>query len=307
MTETNIDTSLCILCSDDTHPDTLLERGHLNHVILRAIQEGVNPVRAIQMATINTARYFGVDTDLGSIAPGKYADMLLLSDLARVTVKQVFIAGVPVAENGQILVDLPTPKYPHAVRQSVHLANVLEERDFHISAPAGKEQVTVRVIQVEEVQTVTKQCLTKMPVIHGHIQADAALDIAKIVVIERHSGQGSNALGFVKGLGLKAGAVASTVAHDSHNLLIVGTNDADMAVAGNILAEHGGGMVAVNDGEVLALVELPIAGLMSDRPVEEVATSVAALSAAWRKLGSTMASPFMTMRYCHYLSSLICA
>ena len=284
VTETNIDTSLCILCSDDTHPDTLLERGHLNHVILRAIQEGVNPTRAIQMATINTARYFGVDTDLGSIAPGKYADMLLLSDLARVTVKQVFIGGVPVAENGQILVDLPTPKYPHAVRQSVHLANVLEERDFHISAPAGKEQVIVRVIQVEEVQTVTKQRLTKMPVIDGHIQADAALDIAKIAVFERHSGQGGNALGFVNGLGLKAGAVASTVAHDSHNLLIVGTNDADMAVAGNILAEHGGGMVAVNDGEVLALVELPIAGLMSDRPVEEVAASVAALSAAWRKL-----------------------
>jgi adenine deaminase len=295
VTETNIDTSLCILCSDDTHPDTLLERGHLNHVILRAIQEGVNPIRAIQMATINTARYFGVDTDLGSIAPGKYADMLLLSDLARVTVEQVFIAGIPVAENGQILVDLPDLKYPDAVRQSVHLAKVLEERDFQIPAPASKDQITVRVIQVEEAQTVTKQLLTKMRVTKSCLQADPAQDIAKIAVFERHSGQGSHALGFVNGLGLNAGAVASTVAHDSHNLLIVGTNDADMAVAGNILAEHGGGMVAVKDGEVLALVELPIAGLMSDRPVEEVAAAVAALSAAWRKLGSTLVSPFMTM------------
>jgi adenine deaminase len=295
VTENNIDTSLCILCSDDTHPDTLLERGHLNHVILRAIQEGVNPILAIQMATINTARYFNVDTDLGSIAPGKYADMLLLSDLARVTVKQVFIAGVPVAENGQILVELPTTKYPDAVRQSVHLAKVLDESDFQITAPTGKDQVTARVIQVEEAQTVTKQLLTGMPVTLGCIQADAAQDIAKIAVFERHSGLGSHALGFVNGLGLKTGAVASTVAHDSHNLLIVGTNDADMAVAGNILAEHGGGMVAVNDGEMLALVELPIAGLMSDRPVEEVATAVAELSTAWRKLGSTLVSPFMTM------------
>jgi adenine deaminase len=295
ITEHRIDSSYCILCSDDSHPDTLLERGHLDHVVLRAIQEGVNPVRAIQMVTINTARYFNVDHNLGSIAPGKYADMLLLTDLARVNVDQVFIAGVPIAKNGQMLIDLPNRTYPAFVRHSVRLNKPLDEEDFRIAAPPGKDSVTVRVMQIVEAQVGTKAVLTDIPVINGLLQADTDKDLAKAAVFERHSGNGSRALGFVSGFGFTNGAVASTVAHDSHNLLIVGTNDADMAVAGNILAEHGGGMVAVSDGEVLALVELPVAGLMSDRPVEEVAKSVAALSEAWKRLGCTLVSPFMTM------------
>lgn len=295
VTEQNIDSSYCILCSDDTHPDTLLERGHLNHVVLRAIQEGLSPLKAIQMVTINTARYFNVDADLGSIAPGKYADMLLLSDLSRVTVNQVFIAGVPVAKEGAMLVELPVRKYPDVVRQSVRLSGILDEADFRIEAPPGCEQATVRVMEIEEAQVGTKEVLLRVAVAEGAVQADPGQDLAKVAVFERHSGSGSRSLGFVRGFGFTAGAVASTVAHDSHNLLIVGTNDADMAVAGNILAEHGGGMVAVCDGEVLALVELPVAGLMSDRPVEEVAEAVAALENAWRQLGCQLVSPFMTM------------
>ncbi|MBS3989694.1 MAG: adenine deaminase [Dethiobacter sp.] len=295
ITEHNIDTSFCLLCSDDTHPDTLLQQGHLNHVILRAIQEGVNPVRAIQMATINTARYFKVDHELGSIAPGKYADMLLLSDLARVKVEQVFIAGVPVAKEGKLLLNLPASSYPESVRNSVRLPKPLVAADFQVKAPACKENVTLRVIQIEEAQVGTKELLLSVPAANGTVAADPAKDLAKVAVFERHSGCGEGALGFVTGFGLTAGAVASTVAHDSHNLLIVGTNDDDMAMAGNILAEHGGGMVAVLAGEVLALVALPVAGLMSNRPVKEVAAAVSSLAKAWRTLGCKLVSPFMTM------------
>lgn len=295
ITEHNIDSSYCILCSDDTHPETLLDRGHLDHVVLRAIQEGVNPIRAIQMVTINTARYFRQDSDLGSIAPGKYADMLLLSDLTAVKVEKVYIAGVPVAEHGRMIYDLPARTYPDFVRHSVRLAKPLDDQDFLVKAPPGRDRAVIRVMAVEEAQVGTKETLFDVPVADGHIHADTSRDLAKVAVFERHSGKGSRALGFVTGFGFTAGAVASTVAHDSHNLLIVGTNDADMAVAGNILAEHGGGMVAVSDGEILALVELPVAGLMSDRPVEEVARQVEKLAGAWKQLGCTLLSPFMTM------------
>ncbi|MDW7650249.1 MAG: adenine deaminase [Bacillota bacterium] len=295
VTEHQIDSSYCILCSDDTHPETILERGHLGHVVMRAIQEGVRPVRAIQMATINTARYFRQDADLGSIAPGKYADLLLISDLTQIKVDKVFIAGTLVAENGRMTVTPPPKKYPAFVRESVRLATLLTEHDFRIEAPHNSNNVTIRAIRIEEAQVGTKQAILDVPVDVGAVCANPQADLAKVAVFERHKGTGSRALGFVTGFGFARGAVASTVAHDSHNLLIVGTNDADMAVAGNILAEHGGGMVAVADGEVLALVELPVAGLMSDRPVEEVAQDVAALARAWKELGCTLVSPFMTM------------
>ena len=295
VTEHNIDSSYCLLCSDDTHPQTLLERGHLDHVVRRAIQEGLNPIRAIQMVTINPARYFKVDHELGSISPGKYADLLLLGDLASVSVEQVFVAGRLVARWGKMLVQLPEARYPDFARRSVLLAKPLEARDFQVKAPPGQEKASLRVIEIVEAQVGTKETLRQVAVRDGLIHQDPATDLAKAAVFERHKGSGRYALGFVTGFGFTRGAVASTVAHDSHNLLIVGTNDADMAFAGNVLAERGGGMVAVCDGTVLALVELPLAGLMSDRPVEEVAAAVADLAKAWQELGCKLVSPFMTM------------
>ena len=295
ITEEDIDTSYCLLCSDDTHPETILRRGHLNHVVRRAIEEGLNPIRAIQMVTINTARYFRCDQDLGSIAPGKAADLLLLSDLTRVTVDKVLLAGNVVAEKGKMLIAEPAVEYPAFVRQSVRLARPLTTADFLITAPSAAAEAELRVIKIIEAQVTTEEMQRTVPVNNGYLQADPASDIAKVAVFERHRSSGSHALGFVTGFGFAKGAVASTVAHDSHNLLIVGTNDEDMAYAGNVLAECGGGLVAVAEGQVLALVELPVAGLMSDRPVAEVAAAVAALEQAWRKLGCTLVSPFMTM------------
>ena len=295
LTETRSDSRRAVLVSDDSHPETLLSTGHLNHVVRRAIEEGLDPIRAIQAVTINTAECFGVAQDLGAIAPGRLADILFLKDLARVAVAKVMVDGRVVAAGGRLLVGLPAVAYPEGVRHSVHLKEPLTARHFRISAPAGKERVQVRVMEIIEANVNTRHLSITVPVVAGEITASAKDDLAKAAVVERHGGNGSIGLGLVRGFGFQGGAVASTVAHDSHNLLIVGMNDADMALAGNTLAACGGGMVAVRDGQVLALMPLPIAGLMSDRPVEEVAGQVAAVHRAWQELGCLLVSPFMTM------------
>lgn len=295
LTETAIDSRRAVLVSDDVHPETLLSTGHLNHVVRRAISEGLNPIRAIQAVTINCAECFEMDQDLGAIAPGRYADILFLKDLAKVEIDKVMVDGQIIAEGGKLLVDLPAVTYPEFVRSSVHLQEPIDKTHFRITAPAGKDSVRIRVMEIIEASVLTKHIITELPVVNGALEASVAQGLAKAAVIERHGNNKGTGLGFVKGFGFHSGAVASTVAHDSHNLLIVGMNDEDMALAGNTLAECGGGMVAVRDGKVLALLPLPIAGLMSDRPVEEVAAQVSKVEQAWRELGCSLVSPFMTM------------
>ncbi|SHK29410.1 adenine deaminase [Desulforamulus aeronauticus] len=296
ITENRIDSRYATLVSDDTHPNTLLSLGHLDHIVKRAIEEGVNPVTAIQMVTINVAQCFSMDRDLGSISPGRWADILLISDLTKVKVEKVLVNGELVAAGGRMLVDLPPVTYPEFARQSMHLAAPLKPEDFIVSTSnpeTTKVQVRVMEIMEAKVGTLARECL--LPVQQGEVEIDLAQDIIKVAVIERHKATGTMGKGFVKGFHLKAGAVASTVAHDSHNLLVVGTNDNDMALAGNKLVEVGGGMVAVRDGQVIALLPLPIAGLMSDQSVEQVAELVEELDQAWKKLGCHLISPFMTM------------
>ena len=295
ITESRIDSRLAILVSDDTHPETILTRGHLNHVVRRAIREGVDPLRAIQMATINTAQCFGVARDLGSIAPGRCADILFVSDLAEMQVERVMADGVLVAEGGRMLYDLPPFEYPDRARNTVRLKKRPSAADFAINAGPGVKKALVRVMEVVEAKVTTLHRVVEVPVENGEIRASAELDIAKVACIERHGGPGNMGLGLVRGFRLQGGAVASTVAHDSHNLLVVGVDDADMALAASTLADCQGGMVAVRGGRILALLPLPIAGLMSDRPAEEVQRMVADLDRAWKELGCPLISPFMTM------------
>lgn len=295
ITEHNIDTRYAILVTDDVHPHTLQELGHLDHVVRRAIRQGVNPITAIQMVTINTAQCFRVDRHLGSISPGRCADIVFISDLVDVVVDKVMVDGQMVAENGRLNQALPAYTYPQAARNTVHLKEKLLPQHFVIKAPAGSTSVKAHVMEIIEAHVGTYHRVIDMPVVAGQPQHQKADDVAKVMVMERHGGPGTYGMGYVKGFGLQAGAVASTVAHDSHNLLIVGTNDEDMALAGNMLAEVGGGMIAVKDGQVLAVLPLPIAGLMSDRPLEEVAANVARLDDAWKELGCHLVSPFMTM------------
>ena len=295
ITEGRVDSRYALLVTDDVHPHTLMELGHLDHVIRRAIRQGLNPVTAIQMATINAAQCFRVDRHLGSISPGRCADIVFLRDLAEVAVEKVMVDGKLVAEQDRLLADLPSFSYPDQARHSVHLQKKLTPQDFIIHAPEGAAGVRAHVMEIIEAHVGTRHRILEMQVAEEQPRHQDAGDIAKVMVLERHGGPGNFGLGYVKGFGLTAGAVASTVAHDSHNLLILGTNDADMAFAGNALAEMGGGMMAVKDGRILAALPLPIAGLMSDRPVEEVAGMVSRLDAAWKELGCGLESPFMTL------------
>jgi adenine deaminase len=295
ITENNIDTRYAVLVTDDVHPHTLMELGHLDHVVRQAIKQGVNPITAIQMVTINTAQCFRVDRHLGSISPGRCADIVFLTDLAEVKVDKVMVDGKVVAAEGEMRVPIPAFTYPEEARHSVHLKEKLTPQHFRITAPAGAQKVKAHVMEIIEAHVGTYHRLVEMDVVDGQPYHQGAGDIAKVMVMERHGGPGTFGLGYVKGFGLTGGAVASTVAHDSHNLLIVGTNDEDMALAGNTLAELGGGMIAVKDGQVLAVLPLPIAGLMSDKSVEEVAQGVARLDEAWKELGCNLVSPFMTM------------
>ncbi len=296
ITENNIDTRFATLVSDDTHPDTLISEGHMDHIVRRAIEEGVKPITAIQMATINVAQCYQMDRDLGSIAPGKCADILLMTDLAAIDVKKVFIEGDLVAEDGKLTVNIEKAAYPDFVKNTCHLKKPLAADDFKIAAPAGNaETVKTRVIEIIEARVGTYAREIDLRIENGFVAADTAADIAKLAVVERHRLTGTMGKGFVKGFHLKGGAVASTVAHDAHNLMIVGTDEADMALAGNTLAGCGGGMVAVRDGHVLALLPLPIAGLLSEDDAATIAAKVVKLDEAWKDLGCDLESPFMTM------------
>lgn len=296
ITEHNLDTRFVNLVSDDRHANTLIEYGHMDHIVKRAIEEGVNPINAIQMATINVADCFNVSRDLGSISPGKLADILILDDLARVKVDKVIINGELVSDNGNLIVDIPRKNYPDFAKSTMNLGKVLTPSDFEIAAPDSlNNSVNTRVIEIIEAKVGTIARELMLPINQGKVCCDLSQDVAKTVVIERHHSTGTIGKGFVTGFHLKCGAVASTVSHDAHNLLIVGTNDDDMALAGNTLAEVGGGMVVVKDGKVLALLPLPIAGLMSEECAEKVADLVEKLDEGWKDLGCDLVSPFMTM------------
>ncbi len=294
ITRHEVDSRFACLISDDTHPNTLQTKGHLDYIVQRAIEEGVDPVTAIQMVTINVAQCFQLDHDMGSITPSKCADMVLIDDLYSCRVTDTFIDGELVAKDGKLIKEFAPYSYPQKAKQSVHL-NTVTPQSFNIYANIDKAVVKAHVMEVIPARVGTIDRHLEMPVADGLLQADATRDILKVAVFERHHETGTVGYGFVKGFGIKRGALAQTVAHDAHNLLVVGTNDSDMALAANTLIECGGGMVAVADGKILGLVPLPIAGLMNDEPLEEMSKKVAALESAWAEMGSTLPSPFMTM------------
>jgi adenine deaminase len=280
---------LCHFCTDDRHPHTLLGEGHIDDVVRKSIVLEMDPVTAIQMATINTAEYFRL-RDVGAVAPGYRADLLVLDDLATVQVAQVYAAGELVAEAGRFLPS--RSEMPHVpIQRSVHVdASALE-----FAMPAGKG--LARVIGAIPEQVVTEDLCLGPTVVNGYVISDPARDLLKIAVVERHRGTGNIGLGLVQGVGLKRGAIASSVAHDSHNIVVIGASDADMRAAVLAITRMGGGQVAVAEGEVQAACPLPIAGLMSDRPLEEVCDQVAALARAAHALGCTLPDPLMTMSF----------
>lgn len=295
ITEAKLDSRHACLVTDDREVDSILKQGHMDQVVRRAIEEGVDPIKAIQMATINPAEHYGLSREIGSVAPSRIADLLILRDLTKVEVDTVIADGRIVAKNGRFLVNLSAPKYEEKYLKTVKLAKRIRPEDFSIRARFKEGRVTARVIEAMEGSVLTKCSIEELQVRNWETLPDAERSIYKVAVIERHKATGNIGLGFVKGFGFKLGAVASTVAHDNHNLLVIGLRDEDMAFAANLLADVGGGIVTVDNGEALSLVKLPLAGLMSIEEPEHVAEELERTYDIWRERGCDWVSPFMTM------------
>jgi adenine deaminase len=292
VTEKGLDPRNFILCTDDSHSGTLVNDGHMNRVVRHAIACGCDPLIALQMATINTATHFGLERELGSIAPGRRADVVLTSDLKALPINMVMARGQIVAEAGKIAVDCPHYDWPAEARETVRMGRTLGADDFGIAAPEGANTVTAKVIGVIENQAPTEALTVELPVVGG--LAEGLGDTYQIALVERHRATGAVTNGFVSGFGYTGKmAIASTVAHDSHHMIVVGTDRACMAQAANRLGEVGGGVTVWKDGAELALVELPIAGLMSDKPAAEVAAKADEMVAAMEACGCKLNNAYM--------------
>ncbi|MDJ0827094.1 MAG: adenine deaminase [Rhodobacter sp.] len=294
VTEKGLDPRNFILCTDDCHSGTLVHDGHMNRVVRHAIDCGCEPMVALQMATVNTATHFGLERELGSIAPGRRADLILTSDLTTLPVEHVIARGVTVALDGEIQVDCPHLDWPADARATVHLGKTLAATDFIVAAPEGANRVKAKVIGVVENQAPTKALTAELDVADGTVEGDPAQDVCQIALVERHRGTGQVTNGFVSGFGYQGRmAMASTVAHDSHHMIVVGTSRTDMALAANRLGEVGGGVTVWQDGEELALVELPIAGLMSDDHAPTVAAKAQKMVEAVQACGCSLNNAYM--------------
>lgn len=281
-------TRKCIFVTDDRHPADLKE--HINGMVRRAVEAGVDPVKAVQIASLNTAEYFGLN-NLGAVAPGYKADLLILPDLKSFKPDLVIKNGVIAAENGRLIAELPENE-ALAVRNSVNVRWITPE-DFRIEAKGSK----VTALEVIPHQLITKSVVSEVKIEDGNAVSNVDNDTLKICVIERHRATGNIGKGFVKGFNLKCGAIASTVAHDSHNMIVIGTNDADMYAAAVALIKCKGGKVVVKDGEVISELPLPIAGLMSDRDFDYVVNKCEELNKTAHSIGCRIEDPFMTMGF----------
>jgi adenine deaminase len=292
VTKRGLDPRNFILCTDDCHSGTLVHDGHMNRVVRHAIACGCDPLVALQMATVNTSAHFGLERELGSIAPGRRADLILTPDLVTLPIQRVIARGVTVAIDGAITVDCPHLEWPEDTRATVNIGRALAAADFEVAAPEGANTVTAKVIGVIENQAPTKALTAQLPVQNGIVEGEGA--VCQIALVERHRGTGKVVNGFVSGFGYVGHmAIASTVAHDSHHMIVVGTDRAMMAAAANRLAEVGGGVSVWKDGAEIALVELPVAGLMSDSPAAEVAAKAQAMVAAMADCGCTLNNAYM--------------
>jgi adenine deaminase len=295
VTELGMDPRQFILCTDDSHCETLVDEGHVNRAVKEAISLGLSPMTAIQMVTINPAQHFGVGREVGMIAPGRYGDVLIVSDLLTLKVDRVIAKGKTIAEAGEVTVSLPSYNYPDWAVESVHLGHPLQVSDFRLPAPKDGNLIA-NVIGIIENQAPTRHMKLPVNAISGEILADMSRDIAKIAVVERHKATGSVQVGLVSGFGFNVPcAIATTVAHDCHQMLVVGTNDPDMAMAANELARIGGGQIVVKEGKAIGQVELPIAGLMSNECADVVAKKAGTVLDGFKTCGCQLNNPNMQL------------
>ncbi len=297
ITEKKLDSHRFILCTDDSHAATLTQEGHMDRVLRHAIGEGLNPMTALQMMTINTAEHFGLTREMGMIAPGRWGDVLLVSDLMNFKADVVIAKGQVIAESGQLQVKLPLVKYPKWATRSVHLKRNLKAADFALrTRSANGSEVEAHVIGVIENQAPTRHLRMKVKSEGGEVKSDLKRDIAKIAMVERHRATGKVMVGLVNGFEFtRKCAIGSTMVHDSHNMIVVGTDDECMATAANELAKCGGGQVVVLDGQVVGLVDLQIAGLMSNEHADIVAQKATTVLDGFKACGCELNNPNMQL------------
>ena len=280
----------CLLVTDDCHPEDLSRRGHLDHLLRLAVSLGMDPLAAVTMVTLNPTDYFPVN-DRGAVAPGLVADLVAFKDLREFKVEKVWKRGRLVAAEGRLLPDVDLPDYP-APTASLQVGALSSS----VLSPRVTGEI-VKVIGLVPGQLLTEKLVMPAPARHGCLAVDVGRDLLKLAVVERHRGSGQVGLGLVQGFGLKRGALAATVAHDSHNLVLLGADENDMLAAARHLVELGGGLAVVSDGRVLADLPLPVAGLLSLAPLEEVAKAHRRLREAYQSLGGILADPFMTLSF----------
>jgi len=280
----------CVFVVDDRSCSDLLRDGDIDAVVRKAIKLGLNPVRAIQMATINTAERFGI-SNVGAIAPGYMANIVVLSDLRKLSTDMVFYRGKLVARGG-------VPLFTTLARANEQMTHTMNVKPFRIEGlKIDTDKWHHPVIEIVPNQIITRSVSEKAKTAYGAVVADTKRDILKLVVVERHKATGNIGRGLVKGFGMKRGALASSIAHDSHNIVAVGTNDKDLYIAIKKVEALGGGLVAVSNGKVLSALPLPIAGLLSDLPLNKVVKKLEEVEKAAATLGSKLAAPFATLSF----------
>jgi adenine deaminase len=295
ITQLGLDSRRFLLVTDDSHAQTISEDGHMDRVLRHAIEQGLEPITAIQMMTINTAEHFGLSREMGMIAPGRWADVVLVRDLESFKAEMVIARGQVIAEKGKWKVNLPKFRYPSWATKSVKLKRPLKAEDFKLVAQ-HTSPLKANVIGVIENQAPTRHLTFEVQPENGEVKVDTGRDIAKIALVERHKGTGGITMGLVSGFGFtEKCAIASTVAHDSHHMIIVGTEEESMAVAGNSLARSGGGQVVVRDGQVIGKVELKIGGLMSAEKADVVAKKAETILEGFRACGCKLNNPNMQL------------
>lgn len=286
-----------MFCTDDKHPSEICEEGHINYNINRSIQLGVPAINAIQIGTINAAKHFRIEDEIGSITPGRLADILLVEDVNNIQPTMVMFEGKIVAENKKLVQDCKVSDYPDWIKNTVHLKRPINADSFKVKTKTSESRTKVNVIDLIDRQIINTCKVMELPALNGEISMDIANDVLKLAVVERYGKTGGVGVGFVKGFKLKSGALAYSMSHDHHNIVVVGTNEIDMSAAVNAIADMQGGLVVALNGVITNRMVLPIGGLMSEKNADEVMAMLKDMNAAARDLGCEMSAPFMALSF----------
>ncbi len=295
--EKKLDTSNLMFCTDDKHAREIQVEGHINYNVSRAIELGLDPMKSVQMATVNTAKHFRMEDEIGSITPGRLADIILVEDWHNMKPDMVIFEGNVVAQNGELVKECKVEDYPDWLKHTVVLKKPVTPESFEVPSKKMEGTTKIHVIEMISRQIINNHIIKEVSVKNGLIQTEVDHDILKLAVVERYGKNGNIGIGFVQGFELKKGALAYSMSHDHHNIVVVGTNDEDMALAVNEVVRLNGGLSVACDGKIRNSMELPIGGLMSEKSAEEVMAQLDVLNEDAKKLGCNMDAPFMSLSF----------